>query len=189
MGRCLDRVGIGFLFARALHGAMRHVAPVRAELGVRTVFNMLGPLTNPAGADGQVMGIFDGSLIEMTAEVLLQLGGRHVFVVAAVDGLDELTTTGETRVAEAKEGKVSVYSVSPEDFGLPRATRDALLGGDAQENAAILRAVLEGTKGPHRDIVVLNAAPAIVAGGKASDLAGGIALAQEAIDSGLRWIN
>ncbi len=184
VGRCLDRVGIGFLFARALHGAMRHVAPVRAELGVRTVFNMLGPLTNPAGADGQVMGIFDGSLIEMTAEVLLQLGGRHVFVVAAVDGLDELSTTGETRVAEGKEGKVSVYSVSPEDFGLPRATRDALLGGDAQENAAILRAVLEGTKGPHRDIVVLNAAPAIVAGGKASDLAGGIALAQEAIDSG-----
>lgn len=184
VARCIDQIGIGFLFARNLHTAMKNVGPIRAELKLRTVFNILGPLTNPAGADGQVMGVFDGTMVTALAEVLLQLGSRHVFVVAGSDGLDELTLTGPSRVAEGCNGAVKTYEVSPEQFGLTRAGADSLKGGDAATNAAILRAVLSGEGGPRRDIVVLNAAPALVAGGKAETLDEGIRVAQASIDSG-----
>ena len=181
---CIDQIGIGFLFARNLHTAMKHVGPIRAELKLRTVFNILGPLTNPAGADGQVMGVFDRNLIASLAEVLLQLGSRHVFIVAGSDGLDELTLTGPSYVAEGCDGSVKTYVVTPEQFGLSRADAASLKGGHAPTNAAILRSVLTGEPGPHRDIVLLNAAPALVAGGKAETLDEGIRVAQTSIDSG-----
>jgi anthranilate phosphoribosyltransferase len=184
VGRSIDEIGIGFLFARSLHGAMKHVAPVRAELGVRTVFNILGPLTNPASAGGQVMGIFDGKLAEPIAQVLLHLGVDHAFVVHGSDGLDEITLTGPTMLAEAKNGEVSVTEIHPEDYGLATAAPEALRGGDSEKNAAILRAVLAGETGPHRDVVLLNAAPAIVAGRGAETIAEGIERARESIDSG-----
>jgi anthranilate phosphoribosyltransferase len=184
VGRCIDDIGIGFLFARKLHGAMRHVGPVRVELRVRTIFNILGPLTNPAGADGQVIGIFDEALVEPMASVLAALGARHGFVVHGCDGLDELTLSGPSKVAEAREGAVNVYEVSPTDYGIALAPVDALLGGDASDNAQILRAILEGERGPRRDAVLYNAAPAIVAGGVAPDWHEGLKRAAEAIDSG-----
>ncbi|MFP4502165.1 MAG: anthranilate phosphoribosyltransferase [Candidatus Hydrogenedentota bacterium] len=184
VGRCIDEAGVGFLFARSLHNAMRHVAPVRAEVGVRTVFNVLGPLTNPAGADRQVMGVYSGSLVRPIAEVLLRLGARHVFVVHGDDGLDEMSLTGPTRVAEARGGAVKEYRLTPAEFGLDTASSEVFRGGDAAMNAEILRDVLEGKPGPRRDIVLLNAAPAIVAGEKAEDLRGGIECARQAIDSG-----
>lgn len=184
VGRCIDEVGIGFLFARALHGSMKHVGPVRAELKFRTIFNILGPLTNPAGADGQVMGVFSEALVEPIANVLLHLGARHAFVVAGSDGLDEITVTGPSLVAEARDGAVRTYHVTPEELGLARAPAAALRGGEAEENAAILRAVLSGEPGPRRDITLLNAAPALVAGEVAATLAEGVALAAQSIDSG-----
>jgi len=184
VGHCIDEVGIGFLFARALHGAMKHVAPIRSELLVRTVFNILGPLTNPAGADGQVVGVFDSALVTPLAQVLAHLGARHAFVVAGSDGLDELTLSGPSYVAEARDGRVETYSVSPEQFGLAQAGKKALAGGDAQANAAILRAVLAGESGPHRDIVLLNAAPALLAGEVVDSMEAGITRAAEVIDSG-----
>ncbi len=184
VGRCIDEVGIGFLFARSLHTAMKHVGPVRAELGVPTVFNILGPLTNPAGADGQVMGVYSRDLVELVANVLVHLGVRHAFVVAGSDGLDEITLDGSTYVAEAMAGAVTCYELNPADFGLSRAIKADLVGGDAEANAVILRSVLEGKAGPHRDIVVLNAAPAIVAGEGAKDLHEAIRVAKESIDSG-----
>lgn len=183
-GRCIDEVGIGFLFARKLHTAMRHVAAARTELRIRTVFNILGPLTNPAGACGQVMGIFDAALVRPVAEVLAHLGTRHAFVVNGSDGLDELTLAGPSAVAEAKDGVVTTYEVAPEQFGLPRVPADAIRGGEPAENAAILRDVLSGRKGPHRDIVLLNAAPALIAGQAASDWASGLEAAAKSIDSG-----
>ena len=183
-GKCIDEVGIGFLFARALHGAMKHVAPVRSELGMRTVFNILGPLTNPAGADGQVMGVFDVKLLETIASVLLHLGVRHAFVVAGSDGLDELTLTGASHIAEAVDGAVRCSEIHPEELGLATANKESLQGGDATTNARILRSILAGESGPQRDVVLLNAAPAIVAGLGACDLREGIARAAEAIDSG-----
>jgi len=184
VARCIDEAGIGFLFARYFHSAMKQVGPVRVELGMRTVFNVLGPLTNPAGASGQVMGVFDVELVETLARVLLELGTRHAFVVAGLDGLDELTLTGPSRVAEARDGEVSVYEVTPEQFGLGRCGLEALTAGEAAENAGVLRAVLEGKAGPHREIVLLNAAPAIVAGEAAGDLAEGLEKARVSIDSG-----
>ena len=184
VGRCIDEIGIGFLFARKLHGAMRHVGPVRVELRIRTIFNILGPLTNPAGADGQVIGIFDGALVEPMASVLAALGTRHAYVVHGSDGLDELTLSGPSRVAEAVGGAVKTYEVSPGDYGFASAPIEALLGGDAADNARILRAILEGETGPRRDAVLYNAAPAIVAGGKAIDWHEGIQVARESIDSG-----
>jgi len=184
VGRCIDEVGIGFLFARNLHGAMKHVAPVRAELRTRTLFNILGPLANPAEADGQVMGIFDPALVEPIAGVLARLGVRHAYVVSSLDGMDEISLAGPTSVAEAVNGCVRVYEVRPEDYGLSPAPREALLGGDAAENARILRRVLEGERGPCRDIVLLNAAPAIVAGRGADTIAEGLAAATESLDSG-----
>lgn len=184
VAHCIDTVGIGFLFARALHGAMKHVGPVRAELKFRTIFNILGPLTNPAAADGQVMGVFSTALVEPIAQVLSHLGARHAFVVAGADGLDELTLTGPSQVGETRDGAVSLYEVTPEDVGLERAEIATLRGGDAEENAQILRDVLAGAGGPRRDIVLLNAAPAIVAGGLAASLADGVRMAAESVDSG-----
>lgn len=184
VGKCIDEIGIGFLFARNLHGAMKHVAPVRAELKVRTVFNILGPLTNPASACGQVMGVFDASLVEMLARVLAELGTRHAFVVAGSDGLDELTLAGPSFVAEAKQGVVRSYVLNPTQFGLAEAEREALAGGDAAENGRMLLSVLEGETGARRDIVLLNAAAAIMAGQGADDWASGLAVAAQSIDSG-----
>lgn len=180
----IDEVGIGFLFARTLHGAMRHVGPVRQELKIRTVFNVLGPLTNPAGADGQVMGVFDRGRAQSLAEVLRALGTRHAFVVAGADNLDELALHGETFVAEATPEGVRTYTLVPEDLGLTPAPLEVLRGGDAQINAGILRDVLQGKPGPQRDIILLNAAPALVAGCVAADLREGVEVARRAIDSG-----
>ena len=181
--RSLDEAGIAFLFAPAYHGAMRHVGPVRAEIGFRTVFNLLGPLSNPAGAKRQVMGVYDPRLLEPLAEVLGRLGATRAWTVHG-QGLDELTTTGETEVAEWKDGTVRRFTVTPEDAGLPRASLDALRGGDAEENAEALRALLEGAKGAYRDIVLLNAAAALVVADRAADLAEGAVMAAAVIDDG-----
>ena len=184
VGKCIDTVGIGFLFARTLHTAMKHVAGPRTELKIRTVFNILGPLTNPAGACGQVMGVFDSNLVQPIAQVLANLGSRRAFVVAGSDGLDELTLSGPSIVAEANGGEVRSYQVDPGQFGLANAPRNAILGGDAAANAAILKGVLEGKPGPSRDIVLLNAAPAIIAGEAAPDWPAAVRMAAQSIDSG-----
>jgi len=184
ISRCLDEVGIGFLFAVSLHGAMKYAIGPRREVGARTVFNALGPLTNPAGAKRQVIGVYSAALTETLAKVLGNLGSEHVFVVHGSDGLDEMTLTGPTRVSELKNGSVSTYDVSPSDFGLTQASAADLQGGPADENAKMTLAILNGETGPKRDIVLLNAAAAIVAGGKAKDLAEGIQVAAKVIDSG-----
>jgi anthranilate phosphoribosyltransferase len=184
ISRCLDEVGIGFLFAVSLHGAMKYAIGPRREVGVRTIFNALGPLTNPAGAKRQVIGVYSAALTETLATVLGNLGSEHVFVVHGSDGLDEMTLTGPTRVSELKDGVVSSYDVSPGDFGLTKAQASDLQGGDADANAKMTLAILNGEKGPKRDIVLLNAAAAIVAGGKANDLAQGIQVAADVVDSG-----
>lgn len=184
VGTCIDEVGIGFLFARSLHSAMKHVGAPRMELKTRTIFNLLGPLTNPAGADRQVIGVFDAGRVEDLADVLTNLGTEHAFVVAGLDGLDELTLDGPSRVAESKGGEVTTYEITPDEVGLKQSTKDALKGGDAELNAKILRAVLIGEAGPRRDIVVFNAAAALIAGGIATDWKSGVALAQASIDSG-----
>jgi anthranilate phosphoribosyltransferase len=181
--RSLDQAGIAFLFAPAYHGAMRHVGPVRAEIGFRTVFNLLGPLSNPAGAKRQVMGVYDPRLLEPLAEVLGRLGAARAWTVHG-QGLDELTTTGETEVAEWKDGSVRRFTVTPEEAGLPRADLAALRGGDAEENAVALRALLDGATGAYRDIVLLNAAAALIVADRAVDLAEGAALAARVIDDG-----
>jgi len=181
--QALDEAGIAFLFAPAWHGAMRHVGPVRAEIGFRTVFNLLGPLSNPAGAKRQVMGVYDPRLLEPLVEVLGRLGAVRAWTVHG-DGLDELTTTGPTEVAEWKDGRVNRFTVTPGDAGLPRADIEALRGGDAEQNAAALRALLDGAVGPYRDIVLLNAAAALVVADRAPDLRSGVALAAGAIDDG-----
>lgn len=181
---CIDEIGIGFLFARSLHSAMKHVAPIRSELGFRTVFNLLGPLTNPAGADGQVMGLFDAARIESIASVLASLGVRHAFVVASADGLDEISLSGPSHIAEARHGTVTRYEITPGQFGLASAPIAAIRGGATEENARLLRQVLDGRAGPHRDIVLLNAAPALVAGGAAATFEEGLLRAAESIDSG-----
>lgn len=184
VGRCIDEVGIGFLFARTLHSAMKHVAAPRMELKTRTIFNLLGPLTNPAGADRQVIGVFDSSRVEDLARVLTNLGTKHAFVVAGLDGLDELTLDGPSLVAESKDGSVKTYEITPEEVGLTPSSKETLAGGDAETNAAILRSVLQGESGPKRDITVFNAAAALIAGGIASDWKSGVEAAQVSIDSG-----
>jgi anthranilate phosphoribosyltransferase len=181
--RSLDHAGIAFLFAPHYHGAMRHVGPVRAEIGFRTVFNLLGPLSNPAGARRQVMGVYDPRLLEPLAEVLGRLGTRRAWTVHG-QGLDELTTTGPTEVAEWKDGAVTRFTVTPADAGLPTASIDDLRGGDAEENAAALRALLDGAAGAYRDVVVLNAAAALIVADRAADLREGAALAASVIDDG-----
>lgn len=184
VARCLDEVGIGFLYAPLLHTAMKHVMAARREMGVRTVFNMLGPLTNPAGANAQVIGVYAASLTEPLARVLAELGTVRAFVVHGADGLDEISNTGESRISEVCEGAVRSYTVRPEDFGLPRASIEDLQGGDRAQNAQIIRAVLDGEPGPRRDIVLMNAAAALVAGGRARDLKEGVSVAGRSIDSG-----
>lgn len=184
VSRCLDDVGIGFLFAISLHGAMKYAIGPRREIGARTIFNALGPLSNPAGATRQVVGVYSAALTETLAGVLGTLGAERAFVVHGSDGLDEMTLTGPTKVSELRNGSVSTYDVLPGDFGLAQAPADALKGGDADYNAEITRSILNGEEGPRRDIVLLNAAAAIVAGGKAGDLNEGVQVAAEVIDSG-----
>jgi anthranilate phosphoribosyltransferase len=181
---CIDEVGIGFLHAPLLHEAMKHVAPVRKQLGVRTIFNMLGPLTNPAGAKAQVIGVYAPHLTEMFAHTLNSLGSLRALVVHGCDGLDEITITGKSRITELKNREVKTYTIEPEDFGLVRATLDEIKGGDVKHNAEIVVSVLSGEKNARRDIVLLNAAAALVVGNRANDLQEGIHLAAEAIDSG-----
>jgi len=177
-------IGITFLMAPRHHGAMRHVGPTRVELGTRTIFNLLGPLSNPAGAKRQLMGIFSRDWIEPQARVLAGLGTEHAWVVHGSDGLDELTTTGPSWVAEVKEGQVSTFEVTPEEAGLPRSDFAALVGGTPEHNAAALRGVLAGEPGPYRDIVLMNAAAALIVADKAATLKEGAAMAAEAIASG-----
>ena len=184
VGECIDEVGIGFLFAIALHGAMKHAIGPRRELATRTVFNILGPLTNPAGAKRQLLGVFDGALTEALAGVLRELGSERALVVHGSDGLDEITLTGPTQVSELRDGQVSTRQIHPGDFGLQTVSAEALKGGDADYNARILRGVLDGEEGPQRNVVVLNAAAAIVVGGLAEDITAGLEVARESIDSG-----
>lgn len=182
--RCLDEIGIGFLFAPLLHGAMKFAIGPRREIGIRTIFNILGPLTNPAGAQAQVLGVYDPGLTKTMAQVLGNLGCTEAWVVHGSDGLDEVTTTGLTQVSRWIEGRLEEFQIEPKDCGIPLAKKDVLLGGEKMQNAKIARDVLEGKKGPERDIVVLNAAVAIVCGKKAKDIKEGIKLANESIDSG-----
>lgn len=182
--QCLREVGICFLYAPNLHPAMKQVQGVRRELRMRTMFNLLGPLTNPARANGQVVGVYSMELVEKLAEALSMLGLRRALVVHGLDGLDEITITGVTRIAEAREGSVRSYEVEPEEFGMNRAPLEQISGGDAAQNAEIIRAVLGGEKSPRTDVVLLNAAAALVAAGRADHIAGAIPLAEKSIDSG-----
>jgi anthranilate phosphoribosyltransferase len=181
---CLQEVGIAFLFAPTMHSAMKHVQTARRELRLRTVFNLLGPLTNPARATCQVVGVYSADLVEKLAEALSMLGLHRALVVHGSDGLDEITITGPTRVAEVREGQVHTYEVTPEEFGLQRATLEEIAGGDAAHNAALIREVLAGKKSARRDVVLLNAAAALVAAGRADHLRDAVPLAVTAIDSG-----
>jgi len=181
---CVNELGIGFLFAPLFHGAMKHCAVPRQEMGVRTLLNVLGPLTNPAGATIQVLGVYDEGLTELLAKVLIHLGTKHCFLVYGMDGLDEITLTDRTRVSEGKGGVVSSYYLDPSDFGLERVRLKDLAGGTAEENAHITREILRGRKGPKRDVVCLNAAPAFVACRKVKTLQEGFELAGRMIDSG-----
>jgi anthranilate phosphoribosyltransferase len=184
VAECLREVGIAFLFAPAMHSAMKYVQPARRELRLRTVFNLLGPLTNPANASAQVVGVYSDDLVEKLAEALSMLGLRRALVVHGSDGLDEITITGPTRIAEVRDGQVRTYEVTPEEFGFTRAPIEAISGGDARGNAAIIREVLSGQKSARRDVVLLNAAAAMVASGRADHLGDAIALAAKSIDSG-----
>ena len=183
-GRALDGIGIAFLFAPRLHPAMREVMPVRRELGVRTVFNLLGPLTNPAGASRQVLGVYAPELVGVIGEVLAGLGSEHALVVHGSDGLDEITLSGPTRLAEVRAGSVVLRTVEPADFGLAVVPVEALLGGDPAHNAALLRGVLAGEPGPLADVTAINAGAAIYVAGLADDLRDGFELARAAIASG-----
>jgi anthranilate phosphoribosyltransferase len=184
LAACLEQVGIAFLFAPAMHSAMKYVQTARRELRVRTVFNLLGPLTNPARATCQVVGVYSPDLVEKLAEALSMLGLRRALVVHGSDGLDEITITASTRIAEVRDGQVRCYEVTPEEFGLQRATLEDISGGDATANAALIREVLAGKKSARRDVVLLNAAAALVAAGRADHLRDAIPLAAQAIDSG-----
>jgi anthranilate phosphoribosyltransferase len=181
---CLHEVGIAFLFAPALHSAMKYVQPARRELRLRTVFNLLGPLTNPARASAQVVGVYSDELVEKLAEALSMLGLRRALVVHGSDGLDEITISGSTRIAEVRDGQVRTYEITPEDFGLQRSPIESLTGGDVTANAQIIRELLHGKKSPCRDVVLLNAAAALVAAGKADRLSDALPVATTAIDSG-----
>ena len=182
--RCIEEVGIGFLFAPLMHKAMKHAAAVRKELGFRTIFNLLGPLTNPANAHAQVLGVFDSKWVTPLAEVLRELGSRHALVVHGFDGLDEITLTGETQIAELKNGKVNNFSFDPKEFGYSLCSVADLKGAEPETNAEIMREILNGSSGPKTDIVVLNAAAAIYVGGKADSIEKGILVAKNSIESG-----
>ncbi len=185
VARCIDEVGIGFLFAQKLHPAMKHAGPVRRELGVRTVFNLLGPLTNPAGAEYQVLGVYAGDKLELVAGALAGLGCARALVVHGRDGLDEITTTDVTDAVLVEDGRAGErFEIDPSAFGIPLAAPEALAGGDPEHNAAIIRHILAGQTGAGRDIVLLNAAAALWVAGRASGIPEGLKLAAEAIDSG-----
>jgi len=182
--KCIDETGMAFLFAQKYHTAMKNVAGIRKELGIRTIFNILGPLTNPASVKGQFMGVYNQSLTGTIAQVLSRLGCEKALVVHGADGLDEITTTALTYVSEIKDGEIFSYSISPEDFGISYAMPQQILGGTAKENAEIIMEILNGMKGPKRDIVVLNSAAALYVGNLAASLKDGVKLAQDIIDSG-----
>jgi len=184
IGRCIDDIGIGFLHAPLLHDAMKYVALARRQMGIRTIFNMLGPLTNPAGANIQVVGVYAAQLTELLARVLGELGSTRALVVHGSDGLDEITITAESKITELRNGELRTYSIAPEDFGLERATLGEIQGGDAHQNGEIILEVLRGGRGPRRDIVLLNAAAAFVASSRAGDLREGVGVAADSIDSG-----
>ena len=182
--RCIEKAGIGFMMAPLHHSAMKHVGPTRQELGTRTIFNLLGPLSNPAGTKRQLIGVFDRQWVRPLAEVLKSLGSERAWIVHGSDGLDELTTTGISYAASLEDGTIREFDVNPADYGFPNVQPDDLVGGTPTENASALRDVLEGKKGPYRDIVVLNSAAALVVAGKANDLATGVKQATGAIDNG-----
>ncbi|HWW50485.1 MAG TPA: anthranilate phosphoribosyltransferase [Verrucomicrobiae bacterium] len=189
VARSIEEVGIGFLFAPAVHAATRHAMPARRELRMRTVFNLLGPLTNPAGASAQVVGVYEAGLTEVMARALGELGVRRAFVVHGADGLDEISIAGETYIAELRDATVRSYTATPEDFGVRRAPPEAIRGGDAERNAQIIHEVLGRSflyreHGPHREIVLANSAAALVAAGRATDFLDGVTIAIESIDSG-----
>jgi len=184
LSACLNEVGITFLFAPAMHSAMKYVQPARRELRLRTVFNLLGPLTNPAHASAQVVGVYSAGLVEKLAEALSMLGLHRALVVHGLDGLDEITITGPTRIAEVREGTVRTYEITPEEFGMKRGTLDDISGGDSAANATIIRDVLAGKRSPRRDVVLLNAAAALVAAGKVDHLTDALPLASKSINSG-----
>jgi anthranilate phosphoribosyltransferase len=183
IARCIHEAGIGFMFAPAHHPAMKHVGPTRIELGTRTIFNLLGPLSNPAGVKRQMVGVFSRQWVEPLANVLKKLGCERAYVVHGSDGLDEITTSGPTSVAALENGKVTTFEIKPEDVGLARARPEDLRGGDAEANASAVMDVLKGRKGPFRDVAILNAAAAIVVAGKAKDLKEGVAVATKSVDS------
>ncbi|HUV52762.1 MAG TPA: anthranilate phosphoribosyltransferase, partial [Dehalococcoidia bacterium] len=184
VARCIDEIGIGFLFAPMLHPAMKHALGPRKEIGLRTIFNILGPLSNPAGAKRQLLGVYDSNLTEIMAEVLRALGAEHAFVVYGSDGLDELSTTGPNKVSQLHKGKVKTFQLDPQELGLPRARLSDLAGGNIETNVGISKSLLQGEKGPKRDIVLLNTAAVLIIGGKAQDFKEGLKLAAEAIDKG-----
>ena len=184
VAQCMDSVGIGFLFAQSFHRSMKHAAGVRRELGCKTVFNILGPLTNPAGAKGQVLGVYNGNLTEKMAAVLQKLGSERALVVHGMDGLDEITTTAATKISELKDGRISGYYLDVADYGIPRSESSSLKGGDAKENAEIIRAVFNEEKSPKRDMVVVNAAAALYVAKIADTIEEGIRLAADIIDTG-----
>ena len=184
ISRCIAEAGLGFMFAPAHHAAMKHVGPARVELGTRTLFNLLGPLSNPAGVRRQMVGVFDAAWVEPIAHVLKTLGSERAWVVHGADGLDEISNTGPTRVAELRDGTVRTFEVTPEEVGLPRVSIEALKGGDGAANAAALSAVLDGAPGAYRDIVLMNAGATLVVAGRAETLGEGVEQAAQAIDSG-----
>ena len=181
---CLNGAGVAFLFARSHHSAMRHVAPIRAKLGIRTIFNLLGPLTNPAGAQHQILGVFGPEWVKPMAETLNRLGTRHAWVVHGVDGIDELSISGVTKVCEVKDGAVREFEVTPEDAGLDRSPLSMLAGGDVADNAQAISELLDGQEGPFRDVVLLNAAAGLLVYGVVDSLAEGVRKSAEAIDTG-----
>jgi anthranilate phosphoribosyltransferase len=184
VARCIDEVGLGFLFAPMHHSAMKHAIGPRREMGVRTVFNLLGPLTNPAGAPYQVVGVFSDRWLEPVAQVLKRLGSRHVLVVNAEDGLDEISISAPTHVAELKQDSIRVYTISPEEFALQRSALETLKVDSAEQSLEVIREVLNGQEGPARNIVCLNAAAALYVAGLSDDLGAGVALAQQQLESG-----
>jgi anthranilate phosphoribosyltransferase len=187
IGRCIDDIGIGFLFAPNLHGAMKHAFGPRKEIGIRTIFNMLGPLTNPAGANIQILGVYDGRITEMLAKVLNRLGTRRALVVHGLDGLDEITICAETVISELKNGEVSTYRIHPMDYGLPVRELGDIKGSTVKENAEIVLKVLKGEKGPYREIVLINAGAALMAADVVKSLKEGLKRAADIIDSGLAY--
>ena len=184
IAECIRRAGVGFMFAQTYHPAMKFAAPLRREIGIRTVFNVLGPLTNPTGAKRQVLGVGRADLVETLADVLVRMGAEHALVVHGKEGLDEVSISGPTLVADARDGRVSRYEIGPGDFGLGTAPIEAIAGGDPENNAAIIRSLLNGEEGPRRDVLLVNAGAGIFAAGLTPDIASGVRLAAESIDGG-----